>query len=260
MNRGLNNFTDTFNITITISNGTTEYFNTTEQYSSAIYRMEVYNHTFNSTWTPTQYGRYNITITLNWSLDNRTSNNVYKEVYAVCPSDFQNDSVNTTTGPGYFVEESGWKITTASGRTVWAGAKGFYAPHLFAYTRTSLYSQIFVVNTNSYFVFEHSYNFDEYGLRYADVEITTDGRNWTLLTPKGGYPYSEGYLLSSGGYKEANFSLLEYIGKTVQIRMNLYTAWDEDYAWYYGMDIDTWFLDNFRLIPAPSKDVALYYL
>ncbi|MEM3341974.1 MAG: CARDB domain-containing protein, partial [Thermoplasmata archaeon] len=204
-------------------------------------------------WTHPSYGRYNVTVKINWTNDENVANNILKQEYVVCPPDFVNDTVES--GPGYFVNDKEWKITTGNGGKVWAAGADFYSSS--GYARSSLYSQIFTVTGYSYFVFVHQYSFEE-DYMMARVEITTDGQNWTTLFPKGGYPHPFNYYNgSTTGYVEANFSLIDYVGKTVQIRMNLYTYYE---TLYESPSSDTWRLDNFRVIPAPEKDLVIYYM
>ena len=83
------------------------------------------------------------------------------------------------------------------------------------------------------------------------VEITTDGNNFSRLSPVGGYPYhgvrfgGDAYSGSLGGWSKQAFDLSGYVGQTVQIRFRFISD--------YSVTRAGWYIDDVRIAKNPSS-------
>jgi len=160
------------------------------------------------------------------------------------------------TNNGNFVSEMGWQwgtptqVTPYSGTKLWATNLSGNYPDFVNYT---LITPIFALEAGAVLSFKHRYGFQP-GYDGGNISISTNnGTNWTLLTPQGGYPYSNlsglggqaGYSGSNANWETVSVNLDSYAGQLVMLRFRM------------GSDGSTgnigWFIDNFELTNVNQK-------
>ncbi len=164
------------------------------------------------------------------------------------------------TNNGNFTSETGWvwgtpnQVTPFSGTKLWStGLSGNY-PDLVNYT---LVTPVFALETGSVLTFKHRYGFES-GYDGGNISISTDGENWTLLQPQGGYPYNN--LPALTGQQGYSGSIANW--ETVSINLNQWSDEQVQFRFRMGSDGGTtnigWFIDNFELSGVNQKTGYLH--
>ena len=148
-----------------------------------------------------------------------------------------------------------------------------------------LISPEFYVELEADFTFSHWIDAEIYDSYEAwdggVVELSTDGSNWTQITPAGGYPYTiydnpaspfpvgtPCYAGVDAGWSEASFDLAAWAGQTAQVRFRFGSdGYVVEEGWYIddveiaGITIDWLTLDpiNGTVPPAGDDEVTLYF-
>lgn len=189
-------------------------------------------------------------------LASTVSNGMPLEVNLMIPYNINGISNDFESTDGNFLSETGWawgtpsQMTPFSGTKLWASNLSGNYPDLVTW---NLFSPVYALETGSSLSFRHRYGFES-GYDGGNLSISTDnGDNWNLLTPAGGYPYSNlsglagqpGYSGSIGSWELVTIDLSPYAGQQVMLRFRL----GSDSA-YNGIG---WFIDDLQLTNVNQK-------
>jgi hypothetical protein len=140
----------------------------------------------------------------------------------------------------------GGPASAHSGSYCWGtDLKGPYSAQAYCHL---YFPAIVVLSESAELRFASWYQFEE-GIDGGQVAVSTDGSNWTLLEPVGGYPgeieLPSGKLVPaftgfSEGWEEPTFDLGPYVGQTIYLQCKLMSD-----AWH---EMSGWFLDDVQLL------------
>ena len=148
-----------------------------------------------------------------------------------------------TSGPG----------KAFSGTNVWAtNLSGDYSNS----ANNFLLSPAITLGLNSLLTFQHFFDAEQ-SFDGGVVEVTTDGTNFTKLSPAGGYPSSviglggDAYSGSLGGYTKQTFDLSALANQTVQIRFRFVSD--------FSVTAAGWYIDDFKIVDLPIQPSTILF-
>jgi len=201
-------------------------------------------------WTPGAWGDYTLEAELVVE-DDEPSNNALTHTFATTVVIMFEDFESGLAWP--VANESLWNATggrSYSGeRALWCGVGSGYIDDM----NDTLLLPPFALGgfDSAWLDFSHWFN-TEANYDGGVVEYTTDGENWSLLTPEGGYPGSasaaggSAFAGGSGGWVGASFNLTGFENVTLRLR----------FATDFGSVAEGWFVDDLLVHGRPHYGVA----
>lgn len=201
-------------------------------------------------WTPGTWGEFGLEAELVVD-DDQPDNNALSHSFAttvvILFEEFENGLAWAAAN------DSLWNVTDTRNyggeRALWCGAGTGYVDDM---DDVLLLPPFELENFDSAWLdFAHWYR-TEAGYDGGVVEYSTDGENWSLLEPEGGYPGSasaangSAFAGGSGGWLTARFNLSGF--ESVQLRLR--------FASDFGSVDEGWFIDNLLLHGRPYYGVA----